>query len=61
MNISIEDLEQEYIPIEMKQSDVELHNPDEVDKQAQVADEVEETDNDYLLSRDRSRRFIKPH
>lgn len=34
----------EYNDVEVKHSDVELHNPDEVEEQAQVVDEDEETD-----------------
>lgn len=32
--ISIEEMEQEKIPIEVKHSDVELHNPNEVEEEA---------------------------
>ena len=40
----------------MEHSDDELHNPDEVEEQEQVIDENEETDNDYVLARDRLKR-----
>lgn len=43
--ISKEELEQEKILIEVKHNDDELHNTNEVEEQAQVADEVEETGN----------------
>jgi hypothetical protein len=39
---------------------VELYNPDEVEEQEQVTDEVDETDNDYMVARDMLRRVIKP-
>ena len=56
-NIEIfeEELKREEILI-----DAELHNPYEIEEEEEVADEVEETDNDYLLEKDRSRRVIKP-
>lgn len=44
----------------MEHIDAELHNPDEVEEEAQVADEDEEAHNDYLLERDRPRRDINP-
>lgn len=44
----------------MEHVDVELHNPDEVGEEEEVANTFEETGNDYLLARDRSRRVIKP-
>lgn len=45
--ISEEDQEHEEIPVEVEHSDAELHNPNEVEEEAQVVDEYEETDNDY--------------
>ena len=45
----------------MGHNDVELHNSDEVEEEAQVADENEETDNDYLMERDRPRIVIPSH
>lgn len=44
----------------MEISDVELHDPNEVEKDAQVDDKGEKTENDYLLARGKSRRVIKP-
>ena len=58
--ISDEELEQVEIPVEVEHSDAELHDPDEVEEETEAAVEDEETDNDYLLARDRSRRVIKP-
>lgn len=55
-----EELKQEEILIKVEHVDVELHNPDEVEEEAKVVNKVEETDNDYLLARVRSRRVIKP-
>src|SRR3954465_5682219 len=55
---SDEEVEQVEIPVEVEHVDAELHIPDEVEEEAEDA-EVEETDDDYLLSRDRSRRVIK--
>src|SRR3954471_23054695 len=57
---SAEELEQVEIPVEVEHVDAELHIPDEVEEEAEDAEEVEETDDGYLLSRDRSRRVIKP-
>ena len=37
-----------------------MHNLDEVEEASQVVDEDEKTDNDYLMTRDGSRRVIKP-
>src|SRR3954469_12737999 len=51
---SNEELEHVEIPVEVEHVDVELHIPDEVEEEVEDA-EVEETDDDYLLSRDRSR------
>src|SRR3954469_2465409 len=56
---SAEELEQVEIPIEVKHVDAEFHIPDEVEEEAEDAEEIEETVDDYLLSRDRSRRAIK--
>ena len=53
-------MEQEEIHVEVEHIDAELHNPYEVEEEGHVADEDEETDNDYLLARYRSRRVIKP-
>lgn len=36
-----------------------MHNPNEVEEATQVVDEDEETENDYLLARHKSRRVIK--
>src|SRR4051812_33274240 len=57
---SPEELDQVEIPVEVEHVDAELHIPDEVEEEAKGAEEIEETVNDYLLSRDRSRRAIKP-
>lgn len=58
--ISVEELEHEEIPVEVEHIDVELHNPNEFEEEAQTIDEDEETNNDYLLARDNARRVIKP-
>ena len=58
--ISEEELEQEEILVEVEHSDAELHNPDEVEEEARVTDEDEETGNDYLLARDMPIKVIKP-
>ena len=58
--ISEEELEQGDIRVEVEHSDAELHDPDEVEEEAEASVEYEETDNDYLLARDRSKRVIKP-
>ena len=55
-----EELEQVEIPVEVEQVNTEVHIPDEVEEEAEDADEYEETVDNYLLSRDRSRRVIKP-
>lgn len=55
-----EELEQEDISVKVEHSDAELHNPDEVEDETLGADEIEETIDDYLLARDRSRRVTKP-
>ena len=55
-----EELEHEEIHVEVEHNDAELHNPEEVGEEARVVDEDEETNNDYVLERDRSRRGIKP-
>ena len=57
---SDKELEQGEIPVEVEHSDAELHNPDEVKQEAEDAVEDEETVDDYLQARDRSRRVIKP-
>lgn len=53
-------MELEEILVEVEHSDVELHNLDKVEEEAQVINEDKETDNDYLLARDISKRVIKP-
>src|ERR1044072_5311851 len=53
--VSDEELEHVEIPVEMEHVDVELHISYKV-KEAEDADEVEETAADYLLARDRKRR-----
>ena len=58
--ISDEELEQGEIPIEVEHVDAELRILDEVEEEAEDTQEVEETVDDYLLARDRSRRVIKP-
>src|SRR3954465_3159116 len=57
---SDEELEQVEIPVEVEHVDTELHIPDEVEEEAENAEDEETDDDDYLLSRDRSRRVIKP-
>lgn len=52
--ISEEEMKHGEIPTDVELSDAELHNPDEVEKDAQVDDKDEETKNDYLLARYRS-------
>lgn len=59
VEIFVEEMELEEILVEVEHSDVELHNPYEVEE-AEVTDKVEETDNDYMLERDGSIRVIKP-
>src|SRR3954463_4251018 len=56
---SDEELEQVEIPFEVEHVDDGLHIPDEVEEEAEDAEEDEEIVYDYLLSRDRSRRVIK--
>lgn len=58
--IYVNEMEREDILVEVEHSDAELHNLDEVEEETQVIDEDEETNNDYLLEIDRSRRVIKP-
>ena len=53
-------MEQEEIHVEVEHVDIELHNPYEVMEEAKVDVENEETDNDYLMAREVSRRVIKP-
>src|ERR1051325_11967287 len=57
--VSDKELEQVEIPVEVEHVDAELHIPDKVEE-AEDADEVEETTDDYLLARDRTQRVIKP-
>lgn len=54
-------MEQEEIIVDVKDIDAQLHNLDEVKEQVQFVDEDEETENDYRLARDRSKRVFKPH
>ena len=58
--ISDEELEQWEIPVEVEHVDAELCILSKVEEEAEDAEEVEETVDDYLLERDRSRRLIKP-
>lgn len=60
MKISVEELEQKVFHVEVEHVDVDLHNPYEVEEETQAVDENKETDNDYLLERDKSRRVSKP-
>ena len=55
-----EELEQEEILVKVGHVSAELHNPNEVKEEAGVPVIDDETDNDYLLARDRQRRVIKP-
>ncbi|XP_050888643.1 uncharacterized protein LOC127093784 [Lathyrus oleraceus] len=51
---------QEEIPIEVEHVDAELRIPYQVKEEAQDAEDTEETIDDYLLTRDRLRRVIRP-
>lgn len=46
--------------VKVKHCDAELHDLYEVEEEEPDVVEIEEIVDDYLLTRDRSRRFIKP-